>query len=262
MTPLWIWALGRYFYGHASTQIPVTNVFASLAVVTVPVGIGLLVGHFKPQRAAQIAWCLKPFTGLIGAVFIVLGTYVYWYALVRVTWRTLLACTVVPFVGYCIGAGAGKLFRQEKRQWITIALETGFQNLALSMLILETSLSPPDSDLAGVVPICYSFLSAALPSTVFLLRFAVRLHRRGCKCDKKAASSDNEASSTSTSGDADEELQRRLLTVSGYTRLEQDSSRDDEDDDLAVDTVNPENNLSGSRDPDTANPQNASAVIV
>jgi hypothetical protein len=178
MTPLWIWGLGRFFMGdNPNIKIPITSVFSSLAVVTIPVMVGLVVRRLKPGAAEKIAWCLKPFTGVIGAVFLSMGVYVYYSALVRVTWDILVACIVVPVCGYTIGALAGKVCRQSRPRWITISLETGFQNLALSLMIIGTSLEQPESDLAGVVPICYTFLSASIPTLLFIIKFFYRIHK-------------------------------------------------------------------------------------
>jgi len=69
LTPFWIWALGRYFTeDNPQIQIPVSSVFSSLAVVTVPVVAGLLVHRCNPEAAKRIASILKPFTGLIGYI--------------------------------------------------------------------------------------------------------------------------------------------------------------------------------------------------
>ena len=168
LTPAWIWGLGRYFNrGDTRFTIPVQNVFASLAVVMIPVIVGLAITHFRPQIGARIAWCLKPFTGLVGVVFIGMGIYVYYYAFVRVTWQTLVACASLALIGYTFGLFFARLFRQAWPQCVTIALETGFQNMALATIMLQISLPLPESDIAGVIPILYTFISAGYPSTIF-----------------------------------------------------------------------------------------------
>ena len=169
MTPFWMWLLGRHYTeSHHHLKIPVANVFASLAVVTVPVSLGVLLHHFKPKMAGKVAWGLKPATGIIGATFLGFGTYVYWFALIRSTWQTLVACSCVPFCGYVIGITAGKIFKQSNKKAVTISLETGFQNLALAMFMISTSMQPPESDFAGVIPITYTYLSATFPIVAFL----------------------------------------------------------------------------------------------
>ena len=92
-----------------------------------------------------------------------LGTWVYYYALAELPWQTIAACTLVPFCGYTLGIGAAQIFKQSRDQTITIALETGFQNLALAMFMISTSLDPPESDFAGVVPVCYTYMASILP---------------------------------------------------------------------------------------------------
>ena len=169
LTPLWMWGLGRFFIEHSSRlRIPIINVFSSLAAVVVPVTTGVLFTYFKPKMGAKISLLLKPFTAIIGVTFLGLGVYVYYYALARVTWQLLVACLLVPFCGYSIGLLAGYIGGQWKKRAVTISLETGFQNLALALFMINTSLEPPESDFAGVVPILYSFLSSTFPAVTFI----------------------------------------------------------------------------------------------
>ena len=174
-----MWSLGRFFYGdNPNLKIPVINVFSSLAIVVIPVAAGVVLRHCKRKVADKFAWLLKPMTGLMAVVFLGLGIYVYYYALVRIEWQLLVACTIVPFCGYVIGLTAGFLGKQTRKRSVTISLETGFQNLALALFMLETSLSPPESDFAGVVPICYSFISAAFPAVAFIALYTGRFIQR------------------------------------------------------------------------------------
>lgn len=69
----------------------------------------------------------------------------------------ILACGLLPLCGYIIGYVSGYTILRLHRPAITISLETGFQNLALSLLMLSISLPSPESDMAGVIPICYTF---------------------------------------------------------------------------------------------------------
>ena len=188
MTPFWMWALGRFFYSsNTRLKIPVANVFSSLAIVVIPVAAGVILRHFKSKFADKFAWALKPFTAVIGVTFLALGIYVYYYALIRTTWRLLVACTIVPLCGYSIGLVAGICGKQTKKRAVTISLETGFQNLALAIFMLDTSLDPPESDFAGVVPICYTFITSAFPTLAFLLMY---LYRGIQKCRGKQKSAD------------------------------------------------------------------------
>ena len=164
MTPMWIWSLGRYFMKeNPHVTIPTASVFISLAVTMIPVALGALLGYFKPRIAYRVTWCLKPFTVLMGIIFIGGGIYVYWFALIRISWRVVLACILIPIVGYIAGYTAAMLFKQKQPRAISISLEIGFQNFSLATLMLSTSLQHPELEFAGVVPILYSLCSAVLP---------------------------------------------------------------------------------------------------
>ncbi len=169
MTPLWIFLLGRFYTeDNPRITIPVVNVFTSLAVVLIPVGLGMLLNHFSPKWGARLAWALRPFTGLVGVVFISLGIVTYMYALKRATWQLIVGCLLLPLGGYSIGFLVGKLIVKDTKKATTISLETGFQNMALAVLMLSASLPSPESDLAGVIPILYAFLNSVFPTIAFL----------------------------------------------------------------------------------------------
>ena len=179
MTPLWIWGLGRYFLGdNPHVEIPVQNVFYSLAAVVIPVAIGVLITHCKPKAGEFISRGLKPFSAVIGIVFFSLGIAVYYYALRRVTWRLVVACLVLSGGGYLLGFTVGKLVVKDTKKAVTISLETGFQNLSLSLFILTVSLQPPESDLAGVIPIFYTFIGAGYPVIAFIIYKIVQCRER------------------------------------------------------------------------------------
>ena len=176
MTPFWLWALGRFFTdGSTKLGIPVTNVFASLAIVVIPVLLGVLMANLKPNWARKLTKVLKPFIICTGLIFVMFGTYVYWYAFIRVTWRTALACVITPLQGYMIGLVVALIFRQDRARAITISLETGFQNMALALMMLRISLPLPEADIAGVIPICYMFLSSGLGALAVIIRLVKKL---------------------------------------------------------------------------------------
>ena len=180
MTPLWIWALGRYYTeDNPDIEIPVVNVFASLAVVIIPVSLGVALNHYNRDWGNRVAQLLKPFTGLVGVAFIGLGTASYMYALERAVWQQFVSCILLSFLGYTIAFTVGKLIMKENRQAITISLETGFQNLALAILMLGISLPSPESDMAGTMPIIYTFTGASFPSIAFLAKLTHRVITTG-----------------------------------------------------------------------------------
>ena len=54
---------------------------------------------------------------------------------------------LLPWLGYLLGGGTAWLLRQEARDILAIAIETGVQNTGLAILALRLSLPPPESDM-------------------------------------------------------------------------------------------------------------------
>ena len=168
MTPFWIWSLGRFYTeGNPRVTIPVRNVMMTLAAMVVPVSIGILINHFRPAWGKKLAWCLKPLIALVGILFMVFGYFTFYPIVIRASWNTVVACIILPILGYICGYLAGKFIVRDTKKAATISLETGFQNMALAMLMLNVSLPSPESDLAGVIPLLYSCLCPIAPMIVF-----------------------------------------------------------------------------------------------
>ncbi|CAD5117543.1 unnamed protein product [Dimorphilus gyrociliatus] len=177
-TPFWLWALSRFIIDDgAKIEIPVVNVFTSLAAVIVPVLIGVVLTNFAVKISNVIEKYLKPFIVIIGLVFLSFGIYVYYYALQVATWREYLGVILLSSIGYILGTSAGFIFRQGRDKAITIGLETGFQNMALSLLMIQLTYDSPESDLAGVAPVIYMFAGALIPAAAVITRLLVKIYK-------------------------------------------------------------------------------------
>ena len=64
MMPFWLWLLSGYFVSEGSVvKVPFLDIALSLIFLTLPLGIGLLIRHYKPDVAQFItAKCIKPFS--------------------------------------------------------------------------------------------------------------------------------------------------------------------------------------------------------
>lgn len=175
-TPFWLWALSRFIIDDgAKIEIPVVNVFTSLAAVIVPVLIGVLLTNFAEKVSNVIEKYLKPFIVLIGLVFLSFGIYVFYYALQVATWKEYVAVILLSSIGYILGTTMGFVFKQGRDKAITIGLETGFQNMALSLLMIQLTYDSPESDLAGIAPVIYMFAGALIPSAAVIVRLMFKI---------------------------------------------------------------------------------------
>ncbi|XP_013407512.1 ileal sodium/bile acid cotransporter-like [Lingula anatina] len=187
MMPLWLFLLGRFFIDESKIKIPYDRVATTIAVIVGPVTLGLLLHLKKPKLAMKLKRLIRPLA-LIFLIYInSFGLYVNWFVWGLLADQPYLLAVgiITPWCGYIFGFILAKIFRQSKRRAITIALETGIQNIGIPMLILRFSLPQPDGDLGSLMPYLQN-LSQSLP--LYLILIALTIKRR-C-CDKR----DDEAS--------------------------------------------------------------------
>merc|ERR1719436_564121 len=76
-----------------------------------------------------------------------------------IDWRIALVGFSLPWLGFGFGCMFSKLCRQERKDIIAIAIETGIQNTGMSIFMLWHSLDHPAGDLAAVVPVAVATLT-------------------------------------------------------------------------------------------------------
>ncbi|CAH1778538.1 unnamed protein product [Owenia fusiformis] len=158
MTPFWMWVFSRLYVADVRVHIPIVNVLASVAVVVLPVAVGVIVNHFKPNVGAIIVKLVRPWIALIAIAFATLVPLAFHYIFTLVTWQIFLACFLTPVLGSIIGATVAAIFKQELPKITTISLETGMQNLQLALVMIGISLSQPESDMATTMPMMYTLV--------------------------------------------------------------------------------------------------------
>ncbi|CAH1798841.1 unnamed protein product [Owenia fusiformis] len=201
MTTFWIWALGPLFRSSdGRVYIPVDAVISSLLVVIVPVVIGVITRYYHAKIGDIVNKILRPFVFIFALMLVTVGLYVYLYAFALVTWRIWVASTLLPWIGFTLGGGFALLFRQDKSRIVTIAFETGMQNIQLALFMNRISLGDPEADLANVPVIWYLVMSLVPP---FIIAIGVEIKK--CVDKRKhggnVATDDFEADDTKASMD-------------------------------------------------------------
>lgn len=175
MMPFWLYTLGQVFFSQAGGEklsIPFLNIIVSLLLLIGPVFAGIILKHFKPHFAEKSKKFVKISTVIIIIVAIVFGSISNFYVYYLLTWKTLLCGLLLPWAGFGISYGVAFLLRQEHRNCRTIAIETGIQNAGIAIVLLQTSLTPPESDLALVMPVCV-LIFTPLPLVIALIGKAI-----------------------------------------------------------------------------------------
>lgn len=188
MMPFWLYTLGQVFFAQSGGErlsIPFANIIVSLLLLIGPVFLGIVVKHYRPKFAERSKKFVKITTIFIIAVAIVFGSISNFYVFYLITWKTLLCGLLLPWVGFVLSYLIAFLIRQDHRNCRTIAIETGIQNAGIAIVLLQTSLKPPESDLAMVMPVCV-LIFTPLPLVAALIVKTVLNCRRLRK--EKAAS--------------------------------------------------------------------------
>lgn len=173
MTPLALAIFGGLLFGgeNSEFQIPIANIVVTLAVLLIPVVLGMLIRRYSANIGAVLE-LMGGFFGLFFIVFLV-ATWVprNWALLTSTAWQTYVVAIGLGLFGIAIAYGISRAIRLHPANARTIALETGIQNgpLAIAIILLTFS-GNPDIGLILIVPALYS-LFIVLISTVVTFVF-------------------------------------------------------------------------------------------
>ncbi|WAR13392.1 NTCP2-like protein, partial [Mya arenaria] len=139
MMPLWIYTLGSTLVDDSSDiRIPYLNI-------------------------------LQPTTLVCIIVFLTVGIWSNLYIFKMFRPVHVLAGCLLPYFGYLLGGVIAVILRQPKARVVTIALETGMQNIGIAMLVLLLSFPPPLGDIATVAPLSSAMMTPIPPFVVTIV---------------------------------------------------------------------------------------------
>jgi BASS family bile acid:Na+ symporter len=176
MTPLALAIFGNLLFAgeNSEFQIPITNIVVTLAVLLIPVVLGMLIRRYSANIGAVLE-LMGGFFGLFFIVFLV-ATWVprNWSLLTSTAWQTYVVAIGLGLFGIAIAYGISRAIRLHPANARTIALETGIQNgpLAIAIILLTFS-GNPDIGLILIVPALYSLFIVLISTVVtFIFRRA------------------------------------------------------------------------------------------
>lgn len=148
--------------------IPRENIIITLALLLIPVAMGLAIRRFSP-RAAIVTEKTGATLGVIFVVFLILSWIPRnWEFLMNTTGATYFAAASLGIVGISLGYSAARVLRLGKRDAKTIAIETGLQNGPLAFSIIAFTFPGEDQQSYMAVPALYSTMIVAIASVVAL----------------------------------------------------------------------------------------------
>jgi len=168
MMPLWILTLGSTITEEANLTIPYSKIATFAVALVVPLAIGILLQRVLPKAAKFLVKVLKPFAVFLIVFIIVFAIYTNMYLFRLFTWEIILTGTLLPWLGYLLGGGTAWLFKQDMRDVIAIAIETGVQNTGLAIFALRFSLPQPEADLTTVLPVAVAIMTPVLPTLILI----------------------------------------------------------------------------------------------
>jgi bile acid:Na+ symporter, BASS family len=158
------------YAGALDLQIPRENIIVTLAVLLIPVGIGMALRKFNANIGA-----VTEFMGSALAVFFILFLLLSWIPrnwdfLMTIGWAAYFAAIGLGVFGFILGYGFSALLKLHPRNSRTIALETGIQNGPLAIAIIALTFSGAEAQATMAIPALYSMF-IVMTSTLLTLWF-------------------------------------------------------------------------------------------
>jgi BASS family bile acid:Na+ symporter len=158
------------YAGALDVDIPRENIIATLVLLLVPVGIGMVLRKLNANVGA-----VTEFMGSMLAVFFILFLILSWIPrnfsfLLETGWATYAASIALGVIGITVGYLFAKSLRLHPRNARTVGLETGIQNGPLAIAIIAFTFSGVEQQSINAVPVLYS-LFIVIVSTLVTLYF-------------------------------------------------------------------------------------------
>ena len=158
---------------ETNINIPITRLLLNLLNTIVPCLIGLALSRFFPKLKPIVLKIAKPFVISFILTFLTFTTIVKYYVFTLIHWKQWATAPFVPWLGFIIGASIAAVFKLPMKQVVTIALETGIQNVGVAFLIITYNFPSPEADYAILPLISVSFLTT-IPLWFVLLGLTIR----------------------------------------------------------------------------------------
>ena len=156
MMPFWLFVLGRLFIDPSKVHVPYLNILMQLTTFVVPCFLGVIIRKWKPNIGVRLGRMIKPLALLFLAWLLTFGLYVnrYIYGLMAAAPRIVPPAILQPYLGFGCGFLIAKyVARQPRYRSVTVAIETGVQNVTIPMVMLQGSFPQPFGDLAATMPV-------------------------------------------------------------------------------------------------------------
>ncbi|XP_067943869.1 hepatic sodium/bile acid cotransporter-like isoform X2 [Watersipora subatra] len=176
MLPLWLFTLGTTIPaddGIEKIKLPFVNILQSLVVMIVPLAIGVLIKYKLPKVARFIMKWLKVMFITVIIYFLTVAIYVNRYMFPALDGKMVASACMLSYGGFLLGGIFAWLCRFDWKLIKTISLETGMQNAAVCVVVVQSLTEQPDTDLAIILPVASAML-AYWPFYIILPIYLIR----------------------------------------------------------------------------------------
>lgn len=149
-------------------NVPLVKIIATIFIVLIPVGIGMLV-RSKSEKKARVLEKVGSIFGILIVVFLVVSFVAREIELLRDTSIAVyLGVALLCLGGFTFGYWGSRLTGLSRKLARTVSLETGIQNTPLTMAIILSSFPAADQPQMMILPLIYA-LSIVLYSCLVTL---------------------------------------------------------------------------------------------
>ncbi|XP_070559753.1 ileal sodium/bile acid cotransporter-like [Ptychodera flava] len=137
MMPWCIYLYSQSWINLSTTLLPPTiSIVISLLLLLVPVVIGMLIQWKLPKFAYRLAFALNLLMNASFVIFTVIYVVAF-FPMFKESWRPYAVGILYPLTAFAAGFLVAWLFKRNKHQCRTIAFETGIQNSALALSLIN-----------------------------------------------------------------------------------------------------------------------------
>ncbi len=145
-------ALNRFMGADQAIQLPIGLMMGQIfLIVGLPVGLGMLFRAFRPATALRAEPIATKLASVLFVLIVAGALAKNWTLFVGTFGRLAPLVLALNLSMLAVGYGLSRLARLERRQAVTVALETAVQNATLAILIGSSILKNDQMALPGVV---------------------------------------------------------------------------------------------------------------
>ncbi|XP_071056393.1 sodium/bile acid cotransporter 5 [Onthophagus taurus] len=176
MMPLWVFTLGKTIFHSGKIPIPYAQISTYAIALVVPLLIGYLIQKYLRNVGQFLAKMLKGFASVLLIFIIVFAIVVNLYLFKLFSWELVIAGMGLPWLGYAFAWIFSRFVcRQNPKDSLTIAIETGIQNTGIAIFLLRFTLPQPEADITTIAPVAVATMT---PIPLFLIYIIQKIKNR------------------------------------------------------------------------------------